>query len=80
MVLIRCELGPCSELAPASLTFDGCMWKRKWLPTTVIKHVYLIRDFAAMALACNLLRLISESIGEGKRGREREREREKEKL
>lgn len=26
-----------------------CMWKRKWLCITVIKHVELIRDLGAMA-------------------------------
>lgn len=39
MVYIRCEFGPRSELARVCLTLDGCMSKRKWLPTTVIKHV-----------------------------------------
>lgn len=39
MILIRCEQGSCSDIVLVCLTLEGCMWKRKWLATTVIKHV-----------------------------------------
>lgn len=37
------------------LSHDSSMWKRKWLPASVVRHVELIRSIAAMVLACNLL-------------------------
>lgn len=39
----------------ACLSHDSSTRKRKWLPTSVVKHVELIKSIAAMALACNLL-------------------------
>lgn len=37
------------------MSHDSSTWKRKWLPTSVVKHVELSRSITAMALACNLL-------------------------
>lgn len=39
----------------AHLSHDSSTGKRKWLPTSVVKHVELIRSIAAKVLACNLL-------------------------
>lgn len=43
------------------MSHDSTTLKRKWLPTSVVKHVELIKSIAAMALACNLLS--SETMG-----------------